>query len=202
MSRKTESLRRLATDLSLKAAVAGVADMVGASLRQLAPGNAVQRDERTFETNKSNPIPHDAASPTGRVTAPFHTSAPTGSPRRQPAGTAHAIAVNASERQLTPVNTGQRPTAGCKTNPFTPVASPASCAALPPSAASELSPRQLAAARLIACGRKPADVAAELGLSRTGLWKWRRLPAFVAELRRLHETLAVATALRGGQGSR
>jgi len=53
----------------------------------------------------------------------------------------------------------------------------------------ELSERQLAAARMLARGCKPIDVAAALRLSRQGLWKWRRSPAFCAELHRLHELL-------------
>ena len=60
-------------------------------------------------------------------------------------------------------------------------------------AAAELTARQLAAARLLATGRKPSDVAAELGITRMGLWKWRRLPGFATELRRLHDRLAAAT---------
>jgi len=55
-----------------------------------------------------------------------------------------------------------------------------------------LSARQLAAARLMARGIKPGEVAARLKITPQGLWKWRRMPAFVAELRRLHELLARA----------
>jgi hypothetical protein len=55
---------------------------------------------------------------------------------------------------------------------------------------SELSPRQLAAARMIARGRTPADVAQELGMTRQGLWKWRRMPHFAREVRRLHERIS------------
>jgi hypothetical protein len=54
----------------------------------------------------------------------------------------------------------------------------------------DLSPRQLAAARMLARGCKPADVAQTMKITRQGLWKWRRQPAFIAELRRLHELLA------------
>ena len=51
------------------------------------------------------------------------------------------------------------------------------------------------AARMIARGCKPADVAAAMKISRQGLWKWRRTPAFIAELRRLHELLARPTRM-------
>src|SRR5438045_2035186 len=56
----------------------------------------------------------------------------------------------------------------------------------------DLSPRQLAAARLIAGGRRPGEVARRLGMTRQGLWKWRRLPQFAREVRRLHERIATA----------
>jgi hypothetical protein len=64
---------------------------------------------------------------------------------------------------------------------------------------STLSSRQLAAARLLACGCAPVKVAAELGMTRQALWKWRRQPDFDAEIFRLHECLvwtAGATANR------
>lgn len=52
-----------------------------------------------------------------------------------------------------------------------------------------LNARQLAAARLLACGRRPADVAAELGITRQALWTWRRRADFRGELIRVHERL-------------
>jgi len=50
-------------------------------------------------------------------------------------------------------------------------------------------PRQLAAARLLASGRSTPDVARELNLNRTTVWRWQRDPAFRAELRRIHERM-------------
>ena len=58
----------------------------------------------------------------------------------------------------------------------------------------DLSPRQLAAVRLIAGGRTPGEVARKLGMTRQGLWKWRRMPHFAQEVRRLHQRLADAIA--------
>ena len=55
-----------------------------------------------------------------------------------------------------------------------------------------LTPRQLAAARLVAQGRSVPDVATELGLSRSTVWRWTRDGSFRAELRRLHREWAVA----------
>jgi hypothetical protein len=49
-----------------------------------------------------------------------------------------------------------------------------------------LTPRQLAAARLIATGRALPDVAEELQLNRSTIWRWTREPRFRNELDRLH----------------
>src|SRR4051812_17595629 len=61
-------------------------------------------------------------------------------------------------------------------------------------AAGGLSPRQLAAARLLAAGRAVGAVCAEVGISRQTIARWRRDPAFGAELRRLHDFLAARFA--------
>jgi hypothetical protein len=61
---------------------------------------------------------------------------------------------------------------------------------LPAADVGSLSPQRLAAARLLARGRRVAEVAAELRVTRQVLWKWRRDPAFRAELARLHELFA------------
>lgn len=58
----------------------------------------------------------------------------------------------------------------------------------------ELSSRQLAAIRLLATGYRPGDVAAELGMTRQGLWKWRRMPLFNRELQQTHRQLREALA--------
>jgi len=63
---------------------------------------------------------------------------------------------------------------------------------------SALTPRKLAAARLLAQGRSLNEVARELRLTRQGLWKWRRQPTFAAEVLRLHDLLA--RPVRGDPG--
>ena len=49
-----------------------------------------------------------------------------------------------------------------------------------------LSPRQLAAARALAAGRRVCDVAALLRINRTTLLRWRKLNEFTDELQRIH----------------
>ena len=48
----------------------------------------------------------------------------------------------------------------------------------------QLTPRQIAAARLLALGRTGRAVARELGLEEHTITRWRRLPAFLRELDR------------------
>ena len=165
----------------LSFAIEGV---VGASVRQLAPVNA---SERETPVGKTNPNSSAAAASTGA--SPTMMTAPS-SPGSRPSGAqCTAESVGASEHQLAPVNTSERDRRIGKTNP--------------PS----LSERQLAAARLLASGMTPNSVAAQLGMSRTGLFKWRKLPAFLAEVRRIHEFMAyaygtaVAQARAGGGGA-
>lgn len=55
-----------------------------------------------------------------------------------------------------------------------------------PPVPSPLSPRQLAAARALAAGKRVGDVAAALPVNRTTLLRWRKLPEFDEELRRIH----------------
>ena len=54
---------------------------------------------------------------------------------------------------------------------------------------SELTTRQLAAARLVVQGRSSSDVAKRIGTIRQTINRWKKLPAFVAEIRLLHEML-------------
>ena len=81
---------------------------------------------------------------------------------------------------------------------------PPGAAAVPRTApgvrATGLSAQQLAAARLLACGRFPIEVAAELGIHRQTLWRWRRMPEFEAEVFRLHECLVWTAGATSGRG--
>jgi hypothetical protein len=55
---------------------------------------------------------------------------------------------------------------------------------------STLSPRQLAAARALAAGKRVCDVAALLRINRTTLLRWRKLTEFTDELQRIHRRLS------------
>jgi transposase-like protein len=56
-----------------------------------------------------------------------------------------------------------------------------------PTAVSGLSPRQCAAIAKLVCGRTLNAAAAELGIGRTTLYRWRQDPAFSRELARVSE---------------
>jgi hypothetical protein len=63
---------------------------------------------------------------------------------------------------------------------------------MPPAASHrDLNPRQCAAARALALGDRASAVAMSLNVTPQTISRWRRMPAFSAELRRLHELLAV-----------
>jgi hypothetical protein len=55
-----------------------------------------------------------------------------------------------------------------------------------------LSVRQLAAVRLALQGLGSADIASRLGTTRQTVHRWTLLPAFIAELHRMHELIVVA----------
>jgi predicted DNA-binding protein (UPF0251 family) len=55
-----------------------------------------------------------------------------------------------------------------------------------------LSTRQLAATRLVMQGLSSSEVARRIGTIRQTINRWKRLPAFAGEVRRLHEMLAGA----------
>jgi hypothetical protein len=61
-----------------------------------------------------------------------------------------------------------------------------------------LSPRQVSAARLLVLGRTGRDAARALGVNEHTITRWRRLPAFEAELARQHRlVLALELGERG-----
>lgn len=88
---------------------------------------------------------------------------------------------DSSLRRLTPVDAGFRNRTVEETNPTQAIVNDVMAA--------ELSPRQLAAVRLIASGLAATEVARKLGMTRQGLWKWRRMPIFAQEVRRLHQRI-------------
>jgi hypothetical protein len=73
------------------------------------------------------------------------------------------------------------------------------CKTNPPRGPHSLTTQQLAAARLLACGRAPSDVATELGVTRQALWKWRRRDDFNAEVFRLHECLVWTAGVKSAR---
>lgn len=58
----------------------------------------------------------------------------------------------------------------------------------------KLSPRQLAAARLLVQGAGVTDTAAQIGVTRQTVGRWKSAPSFRAEVRRLHDRLALVGA--------
>ena len=88
-------------------------------------------------------------------------------------------ACNAMQPHATPCNATQPNSRIEKTNPPPPISNSQHAEAL--------TPRQLAAARLIAAGHALSDVALEMKMNRSTIWRWTRDPTFQAELRRLHE---------------
>ena len=163
----------------LSFAIAGV---VSASARQLAPVSASVPASSACKTNPNSPAAAPADKSTASPMSPPSSVAPSAS-GQSPAQSA-GQPVSASERQLALVSASERPTPMAKTNP-------------PP-----LSSRQLAGARLLASGVPPTEVAQQLGMSRGGLLKWRKQPAFLAEVRRMHEWRAYAYGVAVGDAHR
>ena len=142
--------------------------MIDATLLRATPVDAGLPNSEVGKTNPPQPSKSPSSLP-GKSAPPITILEASKVPQRTTAET-----VDARLPRLTPVDAGLPNRPFGKTNP-------------PPS----LSPRQLAAARLLAHGRTPTDVAVELRITRQGLWNWRRNPDFVAELRRLHELFAI-----------
>jgi hypothetical protein len=148
--------------------------VVDARSPQLTPGDAELPPLQICKTNpNSQPRGDDAADGESKASRSIVGDR----------STQASIPVDARLPELTSVDAGLPDPQICKTNPIRSDAT--------------LSPRQLAAARLLAQGRTVSDVATELRMTRQGLWKWRRLPAFGAELRRLHELLSKTNPIAG-----
>jgi hypothetical protein len=169
--------------LTRQVLAAAVDRAVDTGLPQLTPVDAMQPNHANVKNEPTVPV--SGSSPFVNRNKPPARTSPAPSSSRAPA-------VDAGLHRLTPVDAMQPKRASEKTNP-------------PPRSArathvATLTSRQLAAARLLACGRAPRDVADEVGVTRQALWKWRRRADFDAEVFRLHECLvwtAGATAARG-----
>src|SRR5262245_1708211 len=107
---------------------------------------------------------------------------PVGDVIRRALGSAVRPVVDARLRPLTSVDVGLPPIKSDKTKPIRAPSTLDRSDNPPDLSVHKLSPRQLAAARLLARGMLQNDVARQLNMTRQGLWKWRRLPAFAAEL--------------------
>jgi hypothetical protein len=95
-----------------------------------------------------------------------------------------AAACNAVQPGATPRNAVQPISPSDKTNPPQPKE--------PMPSPSGLDARRRAAARLIALGRSIPQVADELRLCRTTVWRWQREPAFATEVDRVANGLVIA----------
>jgi len=73
----------------------------------------------------------------------------------------------------------------------------ADCETNPPPQSSELTPRQISAARLLILGRTGRDVARELEVEEHTITRWRRMSMFRAELARQHERAMAMQLVRG-----
>jgi len=170
------------TSLTRQFLAAAVDRAVDTGLPRLTPVDAMQQ-KRAKEKNEPTAPPTRSSPFVNRNKPPAATRPASSSPSVPP--------VEAGLRQLTPVDAMQQKRASEKTNP-------------PPRSAratqvATLSSRQLAAARLLACGRAPAEVADEIGISRQALWKWRRRADFAAEVFRLHECLVWTAGATAGR---
>jgi hypothetical protein len=137
--------------------------------------NAVQPNPEFGKTNPPTP-PGIGASPA--IVSPQRAPKPN---TQLVVDFAAAQACDAMQRDATRCDGVQPNSEKCKTKPPSGF-SDSRRADEPP-----LTPRQLAAARLIAAGRTVVQTARELGIDRSTAWRWTRQPAFSAELRRLHE---------------
>jgi hypothetical protein len=97
-------------------------------------------------------------------------------------------ACNAMQPDATPCNVVQQNSPVAKTNP------PSTFSDSQQVSATSLTPRQLAAARLLAEGRSIANVSDALGLNRSTVWRWTRDVAFRVELRELNRRLSTPRA--------
>jgi hypothetical protein len=171
---------RTALDRAAESVLGSLAPTLRAACNVVQPGatprNPMQPNRATRKTNPIPPVPGFATS----VASSSRSNEVLGRDA-QPTKGAHP-ACNATQPGATPRDATQPNSAPYKTNPI--------------ASHDGLDPRQLAAARLLAIGRSVPDVARELKLNRTTVWRWQREPAFKAELRRVHDRMVVASSVR------
>jgi hypothetical protein len=163
-----------------------------ATQRGATPCNAMQQKPPPDKTNP--PISSGAAGPGAKAPGVAAADRKLHPITEFVLQTAIDEACNAMQPDATPCIVVQQNPPVEKTNPPPPFSSsrhlPLAPAAAHAAEPGTLTPRQLAAARLIAAGRSIANAAADLGLNRTTVWRWTREPAFREELRQLHRHLA------------
>ena len=179
--------------LTRQSLAAAVDRAVDTGLPQLTPVDVGLRHHANAQNEPTAPA---------KRSSPLLTATKTLSASAGKSSTSNAAAVDTGLHQLTPVDARLRDSNSGKTNP------PSSPPPPPPSRLARqqqrprvapLSSRQLAAARLLACGRSPAAVAAEVGITRQAMWNWRRRADFEAEVFRLHGCI---TWTAGATGAR
>ena len=143
--------------------------------RGATPRNAMQPISPPCKTNPPKPAALVPATPAARTLTPVTAFV---------LQSAIEGACNAVQPHATPCNPVQPNRPVEKTNPPPPISNSQHAATSP------LTPRQLAAARLLAAGQSIANVSIELGLNRSTVWRWTCDPAFRDELRELHRRLS------------
>jgi hypothetical protein len=123
---------------------------------------------------KTNPI---APARAGRDASASSTCTASGAAAPAPSGPGAPAGAAGGSKTFENARQCSAPARDCKTNP-------------PPM----LAPRQVSAARLLLAGRTCRAAARELGVEEHTIYRWRKLPAFRAELERQQRALLAIVA--------